>query len=85
MLFETVFKQFVFVMYTSNTLIQKRVFPKYKQFQMTKKLVEILIYQNNCLIPNVSEVARVLKLFLIIPVISAMTECFFSRLILIKK
>jgi len=55
-----------------------------KEVSSVKELAELLIVQNNCMLPSVPEVATVLKLFLTIPVTSATAERLFSKLKLIK-
>ncbi|KAL4113623.1 hypothetical protein QTP88_017216 [Uroleucon formosanum] len=55
-----------------------------KEVSSVKELAELLIVQNNCMLPSVPEVTTVLKLFLSIPVTSATAERSFSKLKLIK-
>jgi hypothetical protein len=60
------------------------LFNNIKEVSSIKELAELLIVQNNCMLPSIPEVAIVLKLFLTIPITSATAERWFSKLKLIK-
>jgi hypothetical protein len=60
------------------------LFKNIKKVSNVKELAELLIVQNNCMLPSVPEVTIILKLFLTILVTSATAKHSFSKLKLIK-
>jgi hypothetical protein len=65
-------------------LFRRVLFKNTREVSSLKELAELLIVQNNCMLPSVPEVVIILKLFLIILVTSDTAERFFSKLKLIK-
>jgi hypothetical protein len=57
-------------------LFRRVVYKNMKEVSSVKELAELLIVQNNCILPRIPEVVVVLKLFLTIPVTSDTVERF---------
>jgi len=63
---------------------RRGIFKNIEEVSIVKEFAELLIVQNNCMLPSVPEVITVSKLFLTIPATSATAERLFSKLKLIK-